>query len=211
VQLLKSKYKIFNCTMIFTMTNPRYHDAELDEPWLDLKKTRRLDVIAAHHSRSLATPRVQEHRRTSKSRRHPKRKRRGAAPPRPPWWSQRSVATNPRSPRRAACLCSAKIPADYLQTTSVFLSSRLLFEVLFVYCCLVLIFVLGGFIDYFSIFCSASSRMIDVLEFLSVGSMRILQRKPEQLRFSYTLAFASVQLSLHSRSSAVPNLNYDLP
>ena len=131
MQLLKSKYKIFNCTMIFTMTNPRYHDAELDEPWLDLKKTRRLDVIAAHHSRSLATPRVQEHRRTSKSRRHPKRKRCGAAPPRPPWWSQRSVATNPRSPRRAACLCSAKILADYLQTTSVFLSSRLLFEVLF--------------------------------------------------------------------------------
>ena len=45
MQLLKSKYKIFNCTMIFTMTNPRYHDAELDEPWLDLKKTRRLDSL----------------------------------------------------------------------------------------------------------------------------------------------------------------------
>lgn len=146
MQLLESKYKIFNCTMIFTMTNPCYDDAELDEPWLDLIKARRLDVIAAHHSRSLATPRVQ-HRRTSQNIQEQKTSRKpcGAAPPRPPWWSQRSVATNPRSPRRvlqvSPGLCSAKIlaniPADYLQITSVFLSSHLLF----VYCCLVLIFV----------------------------------------------------------------------
>ena len=108
------------------------------------------------------------------------------------------------------CKNTCRLPADYLSFLK-FKASIWSPVWLFVYCRLVLIFVLGGFIDYFSIFCSASSMMIDVLEFLSVGSMRILQRKPEQLRFSYTLAFASVQLSLHSRSSAVPNLNYDLP